>query len=99
MNYYERVENITPQREHNVKINNRKDIEINGVKEIDSFDSEEFLLETNMGYLIIRGENLQLKNLNVEEGVVQIQGRVYELNYVDEQQQEGAKGIFSKLFK
>ena len=99
MNYYDRVENITPQREHNIRINNRKELEINGVKEIDSFDNEEFLLETNMGYLIIRGQNLQLKNLNVEEGLVQIQGKVYELTYVDEQQQERAKGLFSKLFK
>lgn len=99
MNYYERDENLTPKREHNIKINNRREIEINGVKEIDSFDNEEFLLQTNMGYLIIRGANLQLKNLNVEEGIVQIQGRVYELAYVDEQQQEGAKGLFSKLFK
>ncbi|MBO1004448.1 sporulation protein YabP [Pseudogracilibacillus auburnensis] len=99
MNYYERVENVTPQREHNVRINNRKEMEINGVKEIDSFDNEEFLLETNMGYLIVRGQNLQLKNLNVEEGLVQIKGKVYELTYVDEHQQEKAKGLFSKLFR
>ena len=99
MNYYDRVENITPQREHKVQIHNRKDLEINGVKEIDSFDNEEFLLQTNMGYLIIRGQNLQLKNLNVEEGIVQIHGRIYELTYVDEQQQERAKGLFSRLFK
>lgn len=99
MNYYERVEGVTPQREHNVRINNRKEMEINGVKEIDSFDNEEFLLETNMGYLIVRGQNLQLKNLNVEEGIVQISGKVYELTYVDEHQQEKAKGLFSKLFR
>lgn len=99
MNYYERIENVTPQREHHVRINNRKEMEINGVKEIDSFDNEEFLLETNMGYLIVRGQNLQLKNLNVEEGLVQIKGKVYELTYVDEHQQEKAKGLFSKLFR
>ncbi len=99
MNYYERVDNITVQKEHQVSINNRKELEITGVKEIDSFDNEEFLLETNMGYLIVRGQNLQLKNLNVEEGLVQIKGKVYELTYVDEHQQEKAKGLFSRLFK
>ncbi|MEI3604575.1 sporulation protein YabP [Pseudogracilibacillus sp. SE30717A] len=99
MNYYEQVENITVQKEHQVKINNRKELEINGVKEIDSFDNEEFLLETNMGYLIVRGQNLQLKNLNVEEGLVQIKGKVYELTYVDEHHQEKAKGLFSRLFR
>jgi len=99
MNYFERVDNVPVQKNHDVSIKRRKEIEINGVREIDSFDNEEFLLETNMGYLIIRGQNLQLKNLNVEEGIVQIQGKVYELTYVDEHQQEKAKGLFSRLFR
>jgi len=88
----------TPQ-EHNVKINNRKEMEITGVKEVDSFDNEEFLLETVMGYLIIRGQNLQLKNLDVGSGAVSIKGKIYEFSYVDGDSQEKAKGFFSKLFK
>ncbi|MEF2293248.1 sporulation protein YabP [Virgibacillus dokdonensis] len=79
-------------------MNNRKNLEITGVKEVDSFDNEEFLLETVMGYLIIRGQNLQLKNLDVNDGSVVIKGKIYELSYIDEQQ-EKAKGFFSKLFK
>lgn len=100
MNYYENQENVTrTQTDHFVKMNNRKNLEITGVKEVDSFDNEEFLLETVMGYLIVRGENLQLKNLDVSEGSVTIKGKIYELSYVDEQQQEKAKGFFSKLFR
>ena len=100
MNYYENRENFTrAEKEHTVKMNNRKNLEITGVKEVDSFDNEEFLLETVMGYLIVRGENLQLKNLDVSEGSVTIKGKIYELSYVDEQQQEKAKGFFSKLFR
>jgi sporulation protein YabP len=100
MNYYEK-ENSTrvTQQEHQLKLNNRRLLEITGVKEVDSFDNEEFLLETVMGYLIIRGQNLQLKNLDVSEGVVAIKGKVYEVSYVDEHSQEKAKGFFSKLFK
>ncbi|MCM3398001.1 sporulation protein YabP [Oceanobacillus profundus] len=100
MNYYDNKETVNRvQTEHMVKLNNRKNLEISGVKEVDSFDNEEFLLETTMGYLIIRGQNLQLKNLDVTEGVVTIKGKIYELSYVDEQQQEKAKGFFSKLFR
>lgn len=100
MNYYENQENVTrTQTDHFVKMNNRKNLEITGVKEVDSFDNEEFLLETVMGYLIVRGQNLQLKNLDVSEGSVTIKGKIYELSYVDEQQQEKAKGFFSKLFR
>nr|WP_239984623.1 sporulation protein YabP [Lentibacillus sediminis] len=79
-------------------MNNRKNLEITGVKEVDSFDNEEFLLETTMGYLIVRGQNLQMKNLDVGQGVVTIKGKIYELSYVDEHE-EKAKGFFSKLFR
>lgn len=99
MNQYRKETVMQPPQDHAVKINNRKIMEISGVKEVDSFDSEEFLLETVMGYMIIRGQNLQLKNLDVGSGVVSIKGKVYELSYVDEDSQEKAKGFFSKIFK
>ncbi|WP_368031697.1 sporulation protein YabP, partial [Bacillus licheniformis] len=67
--------------------------------QVESFDNEEFLLETVMVMLAVRGENLQMKNLDVEKGVVYIKGRVLDLVYLDEQQGEKAKGFFSKLFK
>ncbi|WP_430789371.1 sporulation protein YabP [Virgibacillus flavescens] len=99
MNYYEKETQPQVTLEHSLKINNRKSVEISGVKEVDSFDNEEFLLETVMGFLIVRGQNLQLKNLDVSEGLVSIKGKIYELSYVDEQHQEKAKGFFSKLFR
>ena len=85
--------------DHQVKLVNRKTLEISGVKEVDSFDNEEFLLETVQGYLIIRGQNLQLKNLDVNAGNVTIKGKIYEFSYIDEASGEKAKGFFSKLFR
>ncbi|MDX8047545.1 sporulation protein YabP [Gracilibacillus sp. S3-1-1] len=100
MNYYDKKTMPAQQQmEHHVKMTNRRLLEIDGVKEVDSFDSEEFLLQTVMGYLVIRGENLQMKNLDVESGHVSIKGKIYELSYLDEQHGEKAKGLFSKLFK
>ncbi|MDY0410009.1 sporulation protein YabP [Virgibacillus soli] len=99
MNYYNKDIRPQPEKDHQLKLNNRRLLEITGVKEVDSFDSEEFLLQTVMGYLIIRGHNLQLKNLDVSEGIVSIKGKVYEMAYVDEEHQEKAKGFFSKLFR
>ena len=99
MNFNQLDSTIETKPEHELKVNNRKDLEINGVKELDSFDSEEFLMETTMGYLIVRGNNLQLQNLNVEDGIVHISGKVYELTYIDEQREEKAKSLFSKLFR
>ncbi|SDK60477.1 sporulation protein YabP [Sediminibacillus albus] len=99
MNYYEKDPSVRAQAEHHIKMNNRRNLEISGVKEVDSFDNEEFLLQTVMGYLIVRGENLQMKNLDVGEGNVSIKGKILELSYLDEHHGEKAKGFFSKLFK
>ncbi|MFC4389319.1 sporulation protein YabP [Gracilibacillus marinus] len=99
MNYYDKKPITEKQMDHHVKMINRRLLEIDGVKEVDSFDSEEFLLQTVMGYLVIRGDNLQMKNLDVESGHVSIKGKIYELSYLDEQQGDKAKGLFSKLFK
>lgn len=85
--------------EHDIIMRGRRLLDITGVKQVESFDSEEFLLETVMGFLTIRGQNLQMKNLDVEKGIVSIKGKVYEMAYIDEHQSEKAKGFFSKLFK
>ncbi|WP_246218435.1 sporulation protein YabP [Litoribacterium kuwaitense] len=85
--------------DHSVVMKNRKTLEISGVQQVDSFDNEEFLLVTTMGYLAIRGQNLQMKNLDVEQGHVSIRGKVYDVIYLDEQQQDKAKGFIGKLFR
>ncbi|MBS4210811.1 sporulation protein YabP [Bacillus sp. FJAT-50079] len=88
-----------PAPEHDIVMRGRRVIDITGVKQVESFDNEEFLLETTMGFLAIRGQNLQMKNLDVDKGVVSIKGRVYDLVYLDNHDGEKAKGFFGKLFR
>ncbi len=85
--------------EHDVVMRGRRTLEISGVKQVESFDNEEFLLETVMGFLAIKGQNLQMKNLDVDKGMVSIKGKIFDLVYLDEQHGEKAKGFFSKLFR
>ena len=82
-----------------VKMLNRKLLEISGVLNVESFDSEEFLLETEFGFLAIKGQNLHIKNLNLEQGLVAIEGLVQGLNYLDSSAHEKSKGFLGKLFK
>lgn len=98
--YYDPSKNQKPVTiEHDVIMRGRKTLDITGVKQVESFDNEEFLLETVMGFLSIRGQNLQMKNLDVDKGIVSIKGKVFDLIYLDEHQGDKAKGFFSKLFK
>ncbi|WP_462409991.1 sporulation protein YabP [Neobacillus sp. Marseille-QA0830] len=97
--YYETNSSKSSIPDHDVIMRGRKLLEISGVKQVESFDNEEFLLETTMGFLAIKGQNLQMKNLDVEKGVVSIKGKIYDLVYLDENHGEKAKGFFSKLFR
>lgn len=82
-----------------IKMLNRKLLEISGVLNVESFDSEEFLLETECGFLSVRGANLHIKNLNLEQGLVAIEGTVNELAYLDTSKGNKSSGFLGKLFK
>ncbi|OEG00301.1 sporulation protein YabP [Vulcanibacillus modesticaldus] len=89
-----------PQREHKILLLNREHLKVSGVEDVDSFDSEEFLLNTDYGYLNIRGQNLHIKNLNVSQGEVEITGLIKDISYLnDGYSTERAKGFFGRLFK
>jgi sporulation protein YabP len=82
-----------------VKMLNRKVLEVSGVLNVESFDSEEFLLETECGFMAIKGQNLHIKNLSLEQGLVAIEGYVNSLAYIDAHSQDKSKGFLGKLFK
>ena len=85
---------------HSVNIVERKSIVISGIKKIENFDSEEFLLETNMGFLIIKGSELEIIKLDTFQGNVSIKGQINSLNYMDSPNKKNKEeGVFSKLFK
>ena len=85
---------------HNITINQRKSINITGVKKIDNFDESEFLLETNMGYLLIKGSDLEIIKLDTYQGDIAIKGKIDNLNYLENnKKQEKKESLFLKLFK
>lgn len=83
---------------HNVTINSRKNIIITGVKKIDSFDENEFLVDTNMGYMTIKGQGLEIIKLDTIEGKVSIKGIINNLEYKDSDKSHN-NNLFNKLFK
>ena len=84
---------------HGITLNERKNIVITGVKKIDSFDEDEFYLETTMGDFIIKGEELEIIKLDTYQGNVSIKGKVNSLNYTENGKKDKESSIFTKLFK
>lgn len=91
------VENVGVN--HIVSLNERKSIVISGVKKIDSFDNEEFLLNTNLGSMLIKGSGLEMIKLDTLEGNVSIKGHIDSLTYLDGSEKAKESGLFNKLFK
>ena len=83
---------------HTISIVERSSINISGVNKIESFDKEDFLLETVMGYMNIKGENLEVVKLDTYQGNVTIKGRIDAISYIDENAKKESS-VFTKLFK
>lgn len=85
---------------HSVSIGQRKSINITGVKKIENFDENEFLLETNMGFMLIKGSSLEIIKLDTYQGDVSIKGKIDSLTYLEtSKKQDKQESVFSKLFK
>ena len=83
---------------HVVKINERKNIVLSGVKKIINFDDKEFSLDTTMGMMLIKGIDLEMIKLDTLEGNVSIKGKINMINYLDDEIKKESS-VFSKLFK
>ena len=93
-------DNIISSSNHSITLNERKNLLITGVKKIDSFDDEEFLLDTSMGYVVIKGEELEIIKLDTFQGNVSIKGKVNSFTYAEQGgKKEKEDSMFSKLFK
>lgn len=83
---------------HSINVTERKNVVISGVKKIDNFDDTEFLIETTMGYLLIKGQELEIIKLDTYQGNVSIKGKFDSLTY-KESSKSKEDSFFSKLFK
>lgn len=95
------VEETLGTSQHEIVMTNRNTMEVTGVVSVESFDSEEFLLQTDYGYLGIRGQDLHIKNLDLDQGRVSIQGHFLDVSYLDVHmpRAEKTKNFLGRLFR
>ena len=85
---------------HGISLFERKNLVITGVKKIDNFDNEQFLIETIMGFILIKGDGLELIKLDTLQGTISIKGLINSINYIEEMaKKDKENSIFSRLFK
>ncbi len=87
-------ENI--RKSHNLILEDRKKFTLTGVKDVLSFDENTIMLETFLGKLAVKGEDLKLGQFDTQKGDVSGAGKIYAVVYTQDEQ---SGGFFSRLFK
>ena len=82
----------------NIIMENREKISVTGVIDIHSFDDELVIVQTDLGLLTIKGENLKMNKLNLDNNELIIEGKTSAIAYSDAVQNK-KQGLMNKLFK
>ena len=87
--------------EHQIVMRGRANAEVSGVTDVISFDEQAVLLDTVCGRLCVEGNALHVQELNIEEGIVGMDGTVQSITYfdADPQEKKGKGGFFGKLLR
>lgn len=88
------------RKDHKLVLHNQEQMDLTGISRVESFNPEEILVETDAGLIAIKGEDLDMRNLNLEQGIVEIFGLVTDIIYTGEKAGgKGRKGFFERIFK
>lgn len=83
---------------HELKLINRDSLALSGIKKVINFDNEEFILNSVMGNISVKGNNLELVLLDTDKGDIRIKGKVNSIIYNDSKN-EKKESFMTKLFK
>lgn len=82
---------------HHIILENREQLSVSGVEEVESFDENTIVMVTSQGTLVVRGEDLHIEKLSLDGGDLKVEGDVDSLTYEDSGREKG--GFFSRLFR
>ena len=85
--------------ENNIVIENREKMTISGVTEVYSFDDQVIIVETNLGLLTIKGENLKINKLNIDTSDFSLNGKILGVYYSEGTFEGKQNGFLGKIFK
>lgn len=84
----------------NVILENREKLTISGVLDVLSFDDQIVIVETELGLLTVKGENLRINKLSLDTTEVIVEGTIFNLSYSEKNLDKKSGGsILGKIFK
>lgn len=83
----------------NLVLENREKLSISGVLDVLSFDDQVVIVETELGLLTVKGDNLRINKLSIDTSEVVVEGEIYNLAYSENDLDKKSSGILGKIFK
>lgn len=85
----------------NIVLENRERLNITGIHDVFSFDDQIIIIETELGLLTIKGEDLKINKLSLDTSDFVVEGKIDSLAYSSQEASSSKKGknILSKIFK
>ena len=83
----------------NLILENRGKLSISGVLDVLSFDDQVVILETELGLLTVKGENIRINKLSIDTSEVIVEGTISSLAYSDKEMEKTKGSFMSKIFK
>ena len=83
----------------NLILENRGKLSISGVNDVLSFDDQVVMVETELGLLTVKGENIRINKLSIDTSEVIIEGEISYLAYSDKELEKTKGSLISKIFK
>jgi len=99
MNIEEKKTNQNTSMIQNLILENRKKLSISGVLDVLSFDDQVVVVETELGLLNIKGDNLRINKLSLDTAEIIVEGEIYSLNYSDKNLDKKSGSLLDKIFK
>lgn len=92
------IEESRVKTTHNIILENRKNLTVSAVKDVDSYDEKAIVMFTELGMLVVKGSDLHINRFNTQSGELVLEGIIDSLTY-SEQEKRTASSFMSKLFK
>ena len=86
-------------KKSNLMLENRRKLTINGVIEVINFNENQILLNTNVGTMMVKGKELKMNKLDVQNGDVIITGKVDSFVYTNDKSKVKKDSIVARLFR
>lgn len=83
----------------NLVLENRGKLSISGVLDVLSFDDQVVIVETELGLLTVKGEDLRINKLSIDTEEVVIEGEICSMNYSEKDMEKKAGSLLGKIFK